>query len=249
MTPRRSLVAALVLPAVVALVAAGCTGGDGPRPETSASDGGTSAASATPADDGGPGDGGGAGDDGGADDGEGSDGGSGDGGGSGADDGSGDDTPAPTSAPPFVADTRPDQAEPTGAGGTLLTVTDIRTGVHPGFDRVVFDLGGTGPGAPGWDVRYVPEALDDGSGHRVEVAGDAILQVRISGTAAPTDSGVPGADRTPIRPADTEAVEEVLYRTWFEGYSTAFVGIDDGERPFRVFLLTDPVRVVLDVQH
>lgn len=247
MTLRRSLATALVLPAVVALVAAGCTG-DGDEPVGTPSETGTvDGASPTTPDDGAGSDG--EGTDGGAGDDGSDDGGSGDDGDGGGDDGSGADTPAPTSAPPFTADTSPDLAEPTGAGDTFLTVTDIRTGVHTGFDRVVFDLDGTGTGTPGWDVRYVPEALDDGSGHHVDVDGDAILQVRISGTAAPTDSGVPGADRTPIRPSDTEAVEEVVYRTWFEGYSTAFVGVDDGERPFRVFLLTDPTRVVLDVQH
>ncbi|GAB3168456.1 hypothetical protein GCM10027059_31210 [Myceligenerans halotolerans] len=235
MSLRRSLATAFVLPAVLALVAAGCTS-DGEEPagtpsESSTAGGGTGA----------PSDGSEHADD----DGDGSDGdGSADG-----DDGDGEDGDAGDAAP-FPADTRPDLAEPTSGGGdTFLTVTDIRTGVHPGFDRVVFDLDGTGSGTPGWDVRYVPEARDDGSGHLVDVAGDAILEVRISGTAAPTDSGVPGADRTPIRPADAEAVEEVLYRTWFEGYSTAFVGVDEAERPFRVFLLTDPVRVVLDVQH
>ncbi|MBO0607621.1 AMIN-like domain-containing (lipo)protein [Myceligenerans salitolerans] len=245
MTLRRSLSAALVLPAVLALLAAGCTGDGEPAgapSETGTVGGGSGASpSGSPASDA-PGTG--APDD---------DGASGDGGtGGGEADGDGDggsDEDTPTSAPPFTADTSPDRAEPTGVGETFLTVTDIRTGVHDGFDRVVFDLEGTGSGTPGWDVRYVPEARDDGSGHRVDVAGDAILQVRISGTAAPTDSGVPDADRTPIRPASTEAVEEVVYRTWFEGYSTAFVGVDEAERPFRVFLLTDPVRVVLDVQH
>lgn len=244
MTLRRSLSAALVLPTVVALMAAGCTSGgddatDMPS-ESSTVEGGTGtppSAATTPAPDDGesePADG--------EDPGDGAD------ASDGADADTGESASDDTTAPPFTADTSPDLAEPTGTD-TLLTVTDIRTGVHPGFDRVVFDLDGTGTGTPGWDVRYVPEAVDDGSGHPVDVAGDSILAVRISGTAAPTDSGVPGADRTPIRPAGAEAVEEIRYRSWFEGYSTAFVGIDGAERPFRAFLLTDPVRVVLDVQH
>ncbi|MBL0888853.1 AMIN-like domain-containing (lipo)protein [Myceligenerans indicum] len=246
MTQRRSFVAALVLPAVVALVAAGCTGGgqepaDASSPASSASGSDTGLPSSAAGEDDGTGDTG----DGTGPSGDETGGSTGDG----ADDASGGDTAAPTAAAPFAADTSPDHAEPTGVGDTLLTVTGIRTGVHEGFDRVVFDLDGTGSGTPGWDVRYVPEAIDDGSGHHVDVAGDSILSVRISGTAAPTDSGVTEADRTPISPAGAEAVEEVVYRSWFEGYSSAFVGIDGAERPFRVFLLTDPVRVVLDVQH
>lgn len=168
----------------------------------------------------------------------------------------GDDTPAPAasatetaSGPPFPADTRPDTAEPTGEGETFLSVTDVRVAAHDGYDRVVLDLDGTGSGRPGWRVEYVDQASDDGSGHAVEVDGDAILRVSVSGTAAPTDSGVAEFSGDRVEPDETESVEEIVYRYWFEGYTTAFLGIDDGERPFRVFLLEDPVRVVIDVQH
>ncbi len=146
---------------------------------------------------------------------------------------------------PFPANAEPDTAEP--SGDARLTVTDIRVGEHDGYDRVVFDLGGAG--TPGWRVEYVDEAIDDGSGNPVEVDGDAILQVVISGTAMPADSGVEEYDGTTLAPDDTEAVEEVVYRFWFEGYTTAFVGVDDGRKPFRVFSLTEPARVVVDVQH
>ncbi|MCP2264345.1 hypothetical protein ACFQHV_24015 [Promicromonospora thailandica] len=162
--------------------------------------------------------------------------------------------PAPTatetaSGPPFPADTRPDTADPTGEGETFLTVTDVRVATHRGYDRVVLDLDGTGSGTPGWRVGYVDRATDDGSGDDVQVDGDAILSVSVSGTAAPTDSGVAEFSGDRIEPEDTESVEEIVYRYWFEGYTTAFLGIDDGERPFRVFLQEDPVRVVIDVQH
>lgn len=162
----------------------------------------------------------------------------------GSDDDTADDEPA-SGASAFPADAEPDTAEP--SGDAMLTVTDIRVGEHDGFDRVVFDLGGTG--TPGWRVEYVDEAIDDGSGNPVEVDGDAVLQVVISGTAMPGDSGVEEYDGTTLEPDDTESVEEVVYRFWFEGYTTAFVGVDEGRRPFRVFALSDPTRVVVDVQH
>lgn len=151
--------------------------------------------------------------------------------------------------PPFAANTKPDTAEPTGEGETFLTVTDIRVAEHDRYDRVVFDLDGTGSGRPGWRVEYVDQATDDGSGHAVEVDGDAILRVSLSGTATPTDSGVEEFPGDRIEPDDTESVNEIVYRYWFEGYTTAFLGIDEGKRPFRVFLLEDPTRVVVDVQH
>ena len=151
--------------------------------------------------------------------------------------------------PPFAANTEPDTAEPTGAGETFLSVTNVRAAGHDGYDRVVFDLDGKGSGQPGWRVEYVDQATDDGSGHAVQVDGDAILRVSISGTATPMDSGVEEFSGDRIEPADTESVDEIVYRYWFEGYTTAFLGIDDGERPFRVFLLENPTRVVVDVQH
>jgi hypothetical protein len=176
--------------------------------------------------------------------------------GTGETDDPGDDTPDPVdpatetaAGPPFVADTSPDTAEPTGEGETFLSVTDIRVAENPGYDRVVFDLDGTGSGKPGWRVEYVDQATDDGSGHAVQVDGDAILRVSLSGTAIPIDSGVEEFSRNRTEPDDTESVDEIVYRYWFEGYTTAFLGIDDGERPFRVFLLENPTRVVVDVQH
>lgn len=173
----------------------------------------------------------------------------------GSDDG-GDSTPDPAtsatevaSGPPFPADTRPDTAEPTGAGETFLSVTDVRVAGHDRYDRVVFDLDGKGSGKPGWRVEYVDKATDDGSGHAVAVDGDAILRVSLSGTAAPTDSGVEEFTGERVEPDGTDSVDEIVYRYWFEGYTTAFLGVDEGERPFRVFLLENPTRVVVDVQH
>lgn len=158
----------------------------------------------------------------------------------------GDGTDGDATAPPFTANTEPDTSEPTG--NALLTVTEVRAGRHEGYDRVVFELDGTGEGAPGWRVEYVDEAIDDGSGLPVDVDGDAILQVVISGTALPDDSGVEGYSGETLTGADLEPVKEVVYRHWFEGYTTAFIGIDDEPKPFRAFLLEDPVRVVIDVQ-
>lgn len=168
------------------------------------------------------------------------------------DDDTGDDDPS--GDVPFRADDRPDTGR--ASGDAALVVTDVRVGAHDGYDRVVLDLGGTG--SPGWRVEYVDRATDDGSGQPVEVDGDEVLQVRLSGMAPPTDvPGVTEYDGGRIDPDGTEAVEEVVHRFWFEGYTTTFVGVDDpadddtggAERPaFRVFALDDPARVVVDVR-
>jgi hypothetical protein len=162
----------------------------------------------------------------------------------GGDTGGGDtDQDGDPDAPPFPADTEPDTADP--SGDALLGVTDVRVGRHDGFDRVVLEVDGRG--TPGWDVRYVGTAVEQGRGQEIEVEGDAILQVTLTGTGYPADTGVeeyPGPDRIAV--AATEAVTEVVFDSTFEGQTVTFVGVD-GEAPFRVYLLENPVRVVLEV--
>jgi hypothetical protein len=168
--------------------------------------------------------------------------------GTGTDDGSGNgtgdtDDDGDGGAAPFPANTEPDTGEPSADG--LVSVTDIRIGRHDGFDRVVFETDGTG--TPGWDVRYVDGAQSQGSGDPIEVEGGAVLQVTITGTGIPADTGVEeyaGPDR--LSSGDTEVVTEVVWDGTFEGQSQAAVGVAE-ETPFRVYLLEDPARVVLEV--
>jgi len=150
---------------------------------------------------------------------------------------------APAGGPAFLDPGTVAESAPGGA--QLLTVTNVRVAANEGFDRVVFDL--DGDGSPGWRVEYVDEALDDGSGIPIPVEGGAVLQVRVAGTGMPMDTGVEEYSGDPVNLSGA-AVQQVVYRFVFEGYSTAFVGVDE-QRPFRVFVLQDPLRVVVDVQH
>jgi hypothetical protein len=144
--------------------------------------------------------------------------------------------PFPTSVDTVTADPSKDAA---------LTVTDVRTATHDGYDRVVFELGGTG--APGWRVGYVDKAVDDPSGQPVQVQGGGVLQVVISGTGYPTDTGQKEWTGNPLHPG-LPVVQEVQLRGVFEGQTQAFVGVARTGAPFRVFALTAPARLVVDVQ-
>ena len=158
-----------------------------------------------------------------------------------------DDTAADgdSDAPPFYANTEPDTGE--ASGGSVGTLTDIRVGGHEGFDRVVFEF--NGPGVPSWNVRYVAEAVGDASGLPVDVDGDAILEVTLFPVAYPMDGTDPYTGPSVIAVAGTEQVTEVVNNSLFEGYLQAFIGIDDGEQPFRAYSMTDPARIVVEVQH
>jgi hypothetical protein len=81
------------------------------------------------------------------------------------------------------------------------------------------------------------------------VAGDAVLQVTITGVGYPTETGIEEYDGPRPLPGDgTEVVTEVVWDSTFEGTSVAFVGTTE-EAPFRVYLLEAPARVVLEVVH
>lgn len=153
------------------------------------------------------------------------------------------DGAAQTSA--FPANTDPDTAAASAAAS--VTVHDVRLGRQDGFDRVVFEV--DGKGTPGWDVRYVDAAASQGSGKPIDVAGAAILQVSLTGVGYPYGTGVPEySAHGPLTAAGTEVVTEVRYDATFEGTAEAFVGTKS-KAPFRVYLLQNPTRVVLEVAH
>ena len=151
---------------------------------------------------------------------------------------------APSAGPPFEADTQPDTEEPEGNG---LTVTDVTVGRHDGYDRVVFTLGGQGQ--PGWRVEYVNSPTRQGSGDPFTPAGEAFLSVVLSGVGYPFDTGVQEYDGPRSIPGgEAEVVEEVQVQGVFEGQYDGAIGLTD-RRPFRVFRLDGPPRVVVDVAH
>jgi hypothetical protein len=145
--------------------------------------------------------------------------------------------------PPFEGDTQPVTRE--ASADAQVTVSDIRTGRQDGYDRVVLEVGGTG--APGWDVRYVDQAHSQGMGGLIEVAGDADLQVTVTGAGYPFDTGVEEwAGPDPLPGTGTRTVTEVAWDATYEGTSVAVVGTT-GEAPFRVYALEDPTRIVIEV--
>ncbi len=147
------------------------------------------------------------------------------------------DAAAPTDAGPKQADE---------SAGAALTVTDIRIGRHNGVDRVEYLLGGRG--TPGWDVRYIDRAVQDGSGAGLDIAGRSILEVRITGSAYPFDSGVsPYSGPDPATDPATPAITGVHRTTVYEGVTQSFIGVDADRPGFSVTTGSDPTRLVIDI--
>lgn len=128
------------------------------------------------------------------------------------------------------------------AGGPLLAV-DVRTGVHDYYDRVVVDLEGEG-GNPGWFAEYTGTPFEDGSGFPIEIEGNAFLHVTVSGFRypEPDEDFAQGLTRV-----DGSGVTEAYVGAPFEGQIQVVLGVDSA-RPYRVFVLPDPLRLVVDIE-
>ena len=80
-----------------------------------------------------------------------------------------------------------------------------------------------------------------------ELQGAGVLQVMISGTGYPADTGQTEWAGSPLNPG-LPVVQEVDVRGVFEAQTQAFIGVARAGAPFRVFVLTAPERLVVDVQ-
>ncbi|HSK23862.1 MAG TPA: S-layer homology domain-containing protein [Egicoccus sp.] len=87
---------------------------------------------------------------------------------------------------------------------------------------VAFDVS-AGEGEFGWEIRYVDAAISHGSGTSVEVAGDAVLQVYLTGMALPPTLARPtwSGERLAV---DANGIVEVVDAGVYEGRQLLFVG-------------------------
>lgn len=145
--------------------------------------------------------------------------------------------------PPFPAGTAAQEQK--NSGDWDLVLTDVRVGSHEGYDRIVLEFAGTG--VPGWSVRYVDEAVLDGSGRTVRLAGDSVLDVYATGTTYPAEGEAGYEGPQHFAPADGGDVDDVYVAGTFEGSTQVLAGLDGEPTPFRVFTLTAPPRLVVDV--
>ena len=133
---------------------------------------------------------------------------------------------------------------PPGDGPVSLLVS-VRAARHEGFDRVVWELDGSMPGA---HVEYVDQPVRAcGSGEPVPLPGDAWLEVRMSPANAHTDAGrATIAERR--RATGLPVVLEIVQTCDFEAVVSWVLGVRSPE-PFRLTRLDDPSRLVVDVRH
>jgi hypothetical protein len=158
-------------------------------------------------------------------------------------------TPGPAAAAPYCGISWGSLAEST-PGTTTAPITNVRTGRHACFDRMVIDVRGE---IAGYSVRY-GTVRAQGSGHAIPLRGGADLAVVVK---APAYSSTGRATYRPANPK--ELVNVAGYSTFrqlswggsYEGYTTIGLGVR-ARLPFRAFTLDGPgtmSRLVIDVAH
>jgi len=140
--------------------------------------------------------------------------------------------------------------------GPTVSIFDVRTGQHTCFDRLVVDIGGSGP--VGYDVRYVSNVYTEGQGSVVALSGGAKLQV--IARAPNYDVATGQITYTPLDQWNSYHLTDLTgYRTFrqlafagsFEGQTTFGLGVR-ARLPMRAFIFSGPgtgQRLVVDVAH
>lgn len=152
--------------------------------------------------------------------------------------------PATTAAPSQVAwPTGPRTTK--GTGGMLVAVRAAR---HQGFDRVVFEFA---EGLPPASVSHVPYLLEDPRGGLLPLRGRAFLQV-VFKHASTVDQRSAQPRRTYSGPTvitpGLPSLSQVRLAGDFEAVLSFGLGLNQ-RAGFRVFTLTGPWRVVVDISH
>ena len=122
--------------------------------------------------------------------------------------------------------------------GLLLVI-----GAYWTFDRVVLRARSA---TPSYAVRYVRRIIADGSGNPVALRGTKRIRIVVRNARGHTQGGtnlLPGT-RTPLCPN----LRQLKTAGDFEGVVTLGLGLRR-KTGFRVFRLTGPTRIVVDIAH
>lgn len=129
---------------------------------------------------------------------------------------------------------------PAASAAEYAQLTNVRTGHHATFDRVVFDLTG---GQVQDSVRSIAEPVGCGSGKPISAPGKEFLEVRLQ----PAD----GHSYTGSRKITTgyATAQSVVFTCDFEADLSIAIGVGHANPTYRAYYLTNPLRYVVDINH
>jgi hypothetical protein len=125
-------------------------------------------------------------------------------------------------------------------------IVDVRVGTHDDYDRVVIEFEA---GVPAFTLdETTPPLLKDPSDLPLDVEGNAFWQLVMQGGTRVSPAGVETYDgKTDFMPGFVQ-LTELIEGGDFEAVSTWYFGLES-EACVRVLTLTDPSRLVFDVEH
>jgi hypothetical protein len=135
---------------------------------------------------------------------------------------------------------------------TAAPITNVWTGRHACFDRLVVDVHGKGAN---YSVRYLRVVLNQGEGAPIPLRGGARLEIVVRAPINDINTGAQTyhfANRKELsNVTGFAAFRQVSFGGSFEGYTTIGLGVR-ARLPMRAFVLNGPgggSRVVIDVAH
>jgi hypothetical protein len=146
---------------------------------------------------------------------------------------------APANRAPTTATTSGAPQEP--------DLTTIRVAQHGAYDQAVFQFAN---GIPRYTVSYVPAVSQDAKGTPVPLPGRSFLRVVFhpASEATKLPTGPPGYPSPGIISPYFPTLLQVSAAGNFEGYLSFGLGLS-GRAGYRVYTLTNPGRVVIDLPH
>lgn len=162
--------------------------------------------------------------------------------------------PSTASAAPFCEIAWGSLAKSTATlalGPSQDAITNIRSGRHACFDRLVVDVNGA---VPRYTVRYARAVTQDGSGFTLPLRGGAFIDVTVLAPAHDQNYNptyTPANRDEAVNVTGFQAFREVAFAGTYESVTQLGLGVR-ARLPFRVFTLAGPdngSRLVIDVAH
>jgi hypothetical protein len=140
------------------------------------------------------------------------------------------------------ADVTGEIQHPDGRGGLFES---LETASCDGFERVIIEYSAPdgGLGELGLWADWVDEVTTEGSGEVVPIDGSQILQLSVVGVTWQPGTG----DRHSVVGPSGDPIAEVQYHEHSGGSGALYLGME-ARAEYRVFVMDDPHRVVVDVR-
>ncbi len=131
------------------------------------------------------------------------------------------------------------------ASAPPAVLREARTGLHPNFDRIVFEF--AGKAVPGYRIEYVKQIESCGEGSPIKLSSAAKLRISLIPAQAHTEAGE-ATIKDRERKLSLKVLKELKLTCDFEADVTWAVGLA-ASKPYRVLELENPSRLVVDVKH